>query len=90
MVSSTVSKSNNSLLAYGMSSSQSWDIGYGLCSLGGQFDCGRLSALSSDKQMETIRDWNIAGYKIDYCLSSQHSIKQLCSVGYSFSIMLSK
>ena len=90
MVSSTMPRSDNSLLAYGMSSSQSWDIGYALCDKGAEIDCGRLSELPLDKQMEAIRDWNIGGYKVDYCLSSQQSTDNLCSVEYSFSIMLSK
>lgn len=83
-------KNDNSLLAYGMSSSQSWDIGYSLCADGAEFDCGRLSEFPLDKQMEVIQDWNISGYKVDYCLSSQQSTDNLCSVDYSFSIMLSK
>ena len=90
MVSTTAPKSDNSLLAYGMSTSGTWDVGYSLCSDGGQFDCGRLADLPLDEQMKAIEDWNIGGYKIDYCLSSQRSTANLCSVEYSFSIMLSK
>lgn len=90
MVSSTMPRSDNSLLAYGMSSSQSWDIGYALCPQGEDIDCGRLSDLPLDEQLEAIRDWNIGGYKVDYCLSSQQSTDDLCSVEYSFPIMLSK
>lgn len=90
MVSTAMSKSNNSLLAYGMSTSDTWDIGYSLCSGGEQFDCGRLAGLPLNEQMKAIQDWNIGGYKIDYCLSSRQSTENLCSVEYSFSIMLSK
>lgn len=89
MVSTTPPKSNNSLLAYGMSTSGTWDIGYGLCSGGGQFDCGRLSDMSPKEQMNAIKGWNIGGYKIDYCLSSERSTENLCSVEYSFRIILS-
>lgn len=89
MVSTTAPKTDNSLLAYGMSTSQTWDVGYALCSDGGQFDCGRLAAFSLNEQMKAIQDWNIGGYKIDYCLSSQKSLENSCSVEYSFSIMLS-
>ncbi len=89
MVSTTMSKNVNSLLAYGMSASDTWDIGYALCSGGGQFDCGRLANLPLNEQMRAIQDWNIGGYKIDYCLSSRQSTANLCSVGYSFPIMLS-
>ena len=88
MISTTTPKSNNSLLAYGMSTSETWDIGYALCLGGTEFDCGRLAEKPKDEQMEAIQDWNIGGHKIDYCLSSQRSTKDLCSVEYSYSIML--
>ncbi|KAI4194980.1 MAG: hypothetical protein LQ350_007467 [Teloschistes chrysophthalmus] len=87
MVSTTASESDNSLLAYGMSVSGTWDVGYSLCSGGEQFDCGRLENLPSHEQVEAVRDWNIGGYKIDSCLSSQRSTKNLCSVEYSFQMM---
>lgn len=89
MVSSTAPRSDNSLLAYGMSTSGTWDIGYSLCSDGGQFDCGRLAELPFNEQMKAIQNWNIGGYKIDFCLSSQRSTENLCSVEYSFQIMSS-
>ena len=88
MVSTEAPETDNSLLAYGMSASQTWDVGYALCSDGGQFDCGRLAALPLNEQMKIIRDWNIGGHKIDYCLSSQRSLENSCSVEYSFWIML--
>ena len=89
MISTTTPKSNNSLLAYGMSTSGTWDVGYALCSGGAEFDCGRLVEKPKDEQMEAVQDWNIGGHKIDYCLSSRRSTKDLCSVEYSYSIMLS-
>ena len=89
MISTTTPKSNNSLLAYGMSTSGTWDVGYDLCSQGTEFDCGRLAEKSKDEQIEAIQDWNIGGHKIDYCLSSRRSTKDLCSVEYSYSMMLS-
>lgn len=89
MVSNTASESDNSLLAYGMSTSGTWDNGYSLCSGGAQFDCGRLESLPFNEQMEAVQDWNIGGYKIDACLSSQRSTEILCSVEYSFQIMSS-
>lgn len=87
MVSSTTPDGNNSLLAYGMSISQTWDIGYALC--GGQFECGRLADLPLSEQMKAIQDWNIGGHEIEYCLSTQQSTENLCSVEYLFQIMLS-
>ena len=89
MVSTTAPRSDNSLLAYGMSTSGTWDIGYALCSGGEQFDCGRLAGLPSNEQMEAIQNWTIGGHRIDACLSSQRSTENLCSVEYSFQMMLS-
>ena len=89
MISTTTPKTNNSLLTYGMSTSETWDIGYALCSGGTQFDCGRLAEKPKDEQMEAIQDWKIGGHKIDHCLSSRRSTKDLCSVEYSYSIILS-
>ena len=88
MVSTATSTSNNALLAYGMSNSGTWDIGYALCP-GEQFDCGRLAELPLSDQMKATQNWNIGGYKIDHCLMSTQSTENLCSVKYSFSIMLS-
>ena len=87
MVSTEAPETDNSLLAYGMSASQTWDVGYALCS-DGQFDCGRLATLPLNEQMKTVRDWNIGGHEIDYCLSRQRSLENSCSVEYSFWIML--
>ena len=89
MISTTAPKSTNSLLAYGMSTSGTWDIGYNLCSDGTQFDCGRLAEMPKEEQIGAIQNWTIGGHKIEYCLSSQRSTEDLCSVEYSYSIMLS-
>lgn len=90
MVSSEAPKSNNSLLVYGMTTSGTWDIGYHLCAAPNAVDCGRLANLPLAQQVQAVQDWNIGGYKIDYCLSSQRSLEGLCSVDYSFAIMLSR
>lgn len=89
MVSSAKPEQNNSLLIYGITYGLTWDVGYVLCIPGNTFDCGRLAGLPLAQQQQVIRDWNIGGYKIDYCLSSQQSTANLCSVEYSFSILLS-
>lgn len=90
MVSSAPAQQNNTLLVYGMAASGTWDIGYFLCQWGKTFDCGRLVDLPVDEQVQAVKDWNIGGYRIDYCLSSQRSTENHCSVEYSFSILLSK
>ena len=90
MVSSAKPENNNSLLVYGVTSSGTWDVGYNLCDGGSDFDCGRLADLPIARQEQAIKDWNIGGYKIDYCLSSQRSTEHLCTVEYSFSIFIGR
>ena len=90
MVSSAAPMSNNSLLLFGMSGSQTWDIGYSLCEGGSEFDCGRLADLTPARQAQTIEGWHLGNYTIDYCLSSQKSTRNSCSVEYSFSVTLSQ
>jgi hypothetical protein len=93
-VSSTLSTTNNSLFAYGASGSEDpWKTGWYL-SLGNDFDSTKLSLANfpggAVERLEKISNWNIAGHKIDYCLSSQVSTQNLCTVEYSQSIMISK
>lgn len=90
MVSSAPPEENNTLLVYGMAASGTWDTGYDLCKWSNTFDCGRLANLPVTEQSQAVKDWNMGGYKIDYCLSSQRSTENLCSVEYSFSILLSR
>lgn len=90
MVSSAPAELNNTLLVYGMTASGTWEIGYVLCQWSNSFDCGRLADVPVAEKFQAVKDWNVGGYRIDYCLSSQRSTESHCSVEYSFSIMLSK
>ena len=90
MVSSAKPENNNALLVYGIASNGTWDVGHDLCDGRGKFDCARMINWPRARQEEAIRDWNVGGYKVDYCLSSQRSSENLCSVEYSFSILVSK
>ena len=67
MVTSAPPEKENSLLLYGMSLSQTWDIGYALCEFRKSLDCGRLADLPLAQQEQAIRDWKIGNYKIDHC-----------------------
>ncbi|KAI9733951.1 MAG: hypothetical protein M1834_002607 [Cirrosporium novae-zelandiae] len=92
MVSNTAPPDNNSLLTYGLARDATWDEGLTLCWDSNSFDCLKLD-LSNFPSGEAGREkatanWNMAGYKIDHCLSAQRSTDGLCSVEYSFSIML--
>lgn len=88
IVTSAPPEKGNSLLLYGMSLSQTWDIGYALCGFGKPVDCGRLADLPLAQQEQAIRDWEIGDYKIDHCRQSQRSTGNLCSVQYSLSILV--
>lgn len=94
LVTSTLSTTNNSLFAYGMSGSEDpWKTGWYL-SLGNDFDSTKLDLANfpggATERAEKISNWSIAGQKIHYCLSSQFSTQNLCTVEYSQSIMISK
>jgi hypothetical protein len=93
-VTSTLSTTNNSLFAYGVSGSEDpWKTGWYL-SLGDNFDSTKLDLANfpggATERAEKVADWSIAGQKIDYCLTSHISTQDLCSVEYSLSIMISE
>lgn len=92
MVSSEAPAGNNSLLLYGSVERGTWEIGWGLCGASNHFDCDHLDLASfadnTTRRLQAVKDWNIGGYKIDHCLSSQKSLQDLCAVDYSFAIML--
>jgi hypothetical protein len=94
LVTSTLSTTNNSLFAYGLSGSEDpWKTGW-YWGLGNDFDSTKLDIANfpggAAERVEKTSNWSIAGQKIDYCLSSQVSTQDLCSVEYSQSIMISK
>jgi hypothetical protein len=94
LVTSTLSMTNNSLFAYGMSGSEDpWKTGW-YFGLGNNFDSTKLDLANfpggAAERAEKISNWSIAGQKISYCLSSQVSTQNLCTVEYSQSIMISK
>jgi hypothetical protein len=51
------------------------------------FDCRKPNSWKKNHSM--IENWNIIGYKIDYCLISEIPLSKLCSVQYSLPIMIS-
>lgn len=95
-VTSTLSTTNNSLFAYGVSGSEDpWKTGWYLC-IGDDenFDSTKLDLSNfpggAAERLERIANWSIAGQKIDHCLSSQISTQDMCSIEYSQSIMIRK
>ena len=79
--------SNNSLLfafSFGglLGSGLYWE-----CGSTNTFDCRKPN--SWEKNYSIIENWNIIGYKIDYCLISEIPLSKLCSVQYSLPIMMS-
>ena len=55
------------------------------CGATNVFDCRKPELW--ERNAFVIKDWNVIGYKIDYCLTSENSLEKLCSVNYSLSIM---
>jgi hypothetical protein len=94
LVTPTLSTTNNSLFAFGVSGSEDPSKTGWFWSLGNDFDSTKLDLANfrggAAERMEKISNWSIVGQKIDYCLSSQVSTQNLCSVEYSQSIMISK
>lgn len=52
-----------------------------------KFDCRKPSSWNKDPTI--IENWNVIGYKIDYCLGSELDSEKLCSVKCSLAIMAS-
>jgi hypothetical protein len=61
---------------------------YWPCGSTNVFDCRKPQLWMVNASV--IEDWNVLGYKIDYCLSTERSIADSCSVKYSQLIMISK
>jgi hypothetical protein len=78
--------SNNSLLyaAYSYLSGPGflWQ-----CGSTNTFDCRKGKALLKNQTL--IENWNVIGYKVDYCLASERSLADACMVKYSLPFMIS-
>ena len=93
VASNTTNNSANSLLAYGSQHRGQWLLGHPLVGESNTFNADKLDlsyfAGSVAKRAEALANWNVGGFKIDYCLGSQSTGAQVdCSVNYSFSVML--
>ena len=85
--------SGNSLLAYGAQHRNQWLLGSPLIGDSNTFNADHLDvsyfAGDAAKQAKAVAEWNVGGFKIDYCLGSQTVNDQgECSVDYSFSVMI--
>ena len=97
MVASNASFTNNpgnSLFAYGSQPRNQWLLGHRLTGKSNNFSANTLDVShfpgGAVQRAQTVANWNMGGFKIEYCLESQTSLAQdLCSVEYSFSIMIS-
>ena len=60
------------------------------CRNSNSFDCKKLLAGGYVKTGEekAIADWNIGGYKIDYCLASYRPLHDSCTLVFSYRIMI--
>ena len=86
------SNTNSSLLAFNWLAS-SWDsfATFGTswpCQNTNNFSCLYPSTWEGDA--EKVANWNIYGYKVDYCLSKQLDITNKCRVEFNKNIMISR
>ena len=86
--------SGNSLLAYGSQPRNRWLVGKSLTERSNTFNADRLNIAhfhgGAAQRAQTVAEWNVGGFKIDYCLGSQTSVAEgQCSVNYPFSVMIS-
>ncbi|THX24808.1 hypothetical protein D6D12_07369 [Aureobasidium pullulans] len=56
------------------------------CSTTNSFDCRSPEKWKNDPNL--VSNWNVYGYKIDYCLQSQHDNSDLCRVMYTAPILI--
>ncbi|TIA08140.1 hypothetical protein D6C81_09212 [Aureobasidium pullulans] len=56
------------------------------CSTTNSFDCRSPEKWKNDPSL--VSNWNVYGYKIDYCLQSQHDNSDLCRVMYTAPILI--
>ena len=89
----SMNNSGNALLAYGTQHRNQWLLGSPLIGNSNTFNADQLdvSYFSGGvaQRAEALAQWNVGGFKIDYCLGSQTTNAQgECSVDYSFSVML--
>jgi hypothetical protein len=61
---------------------------YWPCGTSNSFDCRTPNDWEQDQSV--IQNWNVFGYKIDYCLASQLDNSNSCRLGFSLSIMISR
>lgn len=61
---------------------------YWPCGTSNSFDCRPPNDREQDQSV--IQNWNVFGYKIDYCLASQLDNSRSCRLGFSLSIMISR
>ena len=77
---------NNSLLYIGSAVSYQTPGTYWQCGPTNTFDCRDLKAWN--KNPSIIQNWNIMGYKIDYCLVSENTVEESCGLKFSTSFLI--
>lgn len=90
-VTADVPQSNNSLLDCGAAGAATSSQGSWMCEKSNTFSCKMLASngYKSEAEKESaVAHWNIAGYDVGYCMASHRPTQHLCSVVYSFRIMI--
>lgn len=79
---------NNSLLFVENATSLPTPGTFWECGTTNTFDCRKRDIWTKDPSI--IKDWNVIGYKIDYCLVSERNVEDLCGLKYSKFILIGK
>ena len=88
--STDLSKANSSLLVFGWYGS-SWQS---ISAFSHPWECGSSNSFSCvlpqtwEDKPKLVADWNIYGYKIDYCLSKTASLENRCSIQFELRLMI--
>jgi hypothetical protein len=59
---------------------------YWECGPTNTFDCRNPAAWGENTSI--VQDWNVFGYKIDYCLVSERNLQSFCGLNFSVPIMI--
>ncbi len=98
MISSDISNGNSSLLIAGVNDVRIIKHAFPwMCATSNKSSYSALALTnfpgSNDKEKKqnperAVENWNVGGYKIDYCLQAHRSTENLCKVEYSLVIMI--
>ena len=89
---SNINNTGNPLLAYGSQDMSATPAPYlWLCKKSNTISCKKLAGNgyeTESSEAAALQHWNIYGYEIVYCMASYRETDSLCSVMFSFQMMI--